>query len=396
MKVGLLDKMIERWDSLSSQELQNLFLKLAEQKGIFKQVFDVMKEGLILFNAKGQVTYANLAAAKTLGQDLEEIKGEGFSKKVFGIAWNELEGHISPVSQDVEITYPEPRFLNLYLMPLKAKESSQTNPKTHPLEPETTGYVLIIRDITHEQAKTEEQLEAEQLSALSLLAASVAHEIGNPLNSLSLHLQLIERQLKKETSPTLSRCQDHLQVAQNELARLDILLKQFLQAIRPTTLHKEPCSLNALIEETLEMLAPEIEQRAITIHQDFDSHLPKIALDKTQFKQVLYNLLKNAYQAIPPNQNGSITLKTWITNQDIFFSLIDTGTGICPEAMGTLFEPFQTTKKNGNGLGLLIVRRIIREHGGTLRVMSEVGIGTEITIQLPTDMGRIRLLPTSF
>lgn len=388
MKLGIVDKMIERWGSLGHQELQSLFLRLVEQKGVFQQVFEVMKEGLIVFDHEGKVTFANKAATQILDRNLDEMRGEGFTKNILGIAWNDIAEKMSPVSQDMELTYPERRFLNFYLMPLENDSTpSASRNKT------TLGCVLIIRDITHEQEKTEEQIENEQLNALALLAAGIAHEIGNPLNSLGLHLQLIHRELKNAHSETGEKCREHLHVAEIELSRLDILLKQFLQAIRPTQLHREPCSLNNLIEESLDMLSLEIQDRGITVIKDFDAHLPKLDLDTTQFKQVLFNLIKNAYQAVPVDA-GNITLSTSITDKEVILTITDSGAGIPPEIMGTLFEPFRTSKQNGNGLGLLIVRRIVREHGGSLRIMSEIGIGTQITITLPTEAGRIRLLPS--
>lgn len=386
MKPGTVDKMIERWESLGPAELQSLLLRLVEQKGVFQQVFEVMKEGIILFDTEGQVTFANKAAGAIFGMDSKDMRGEGFSKSAFGIAWGDVSHRVTPVSQEMEISYPEHKFLHFYLMPIGG-EGADGEPESPPV-----GYVLTIRDITHEHRRTEEQIESEKLNALTLLAAGVAHEIGNPLNSLGLHLQLLGRKLGRISGPEVDDCREYLGVAESELKRLDLILKQFLNAIRPQHLQKEMCSLNRLLEETVHLLAPEMEEKKIQVILDLEPHLPQVALDPVQIRQVFYNLIKNAYQAIP-NGGGSVTLRTYLTDNDFCVDVSDTGTGISHEAMGTLFEPFHTTKKSGNGLGLLIVRRIIRDHGGSLRIASEPGEGTQITVQIPRAERMVRLLP---
>lgn len=386
MKQGIVEKMIERWESLSSHELQSLLLKLVEQRGVFKQVFEAMKEGIILFDNNGKVTFANQAACGIFGLDCKDMMGDGFSKSVFGLGLGDVSRRIVPVAQEVEITYPEHKYLYFYFLPLRGEDGE--------LEEEISpaGYALIVRDITHEQERTEEQIETEKMNALTLLAAGVAHEIGNPLNSLGLHLQLLDRKLQRIPGSEAQSCKSYLEVAQSELKRLDVILKQFLSAIRPQRLQREMSSLNEVIEQTAELLRLEVEDRNIEVVFDLEPNLPKLMLDTGQFKQVFYNLIKNAYQAIPAG-GGRITISSYMTDMDICASVTDTGTGMSPEMMGTLFEPFRTSKESGTGLGLLIARRIVRDHGGSLRVMSEEGEGTNITIQIPRSERQVRLLP---
>lgn len=387
MKQGIVEKMIARWESLTPHELQGLVLRLVEQKGVFKQVFEAMKEGIILFDSEGEVTFANRAAGQIFGMESKDMLGDGFSKSSLGIAWGDISHRIVPITQEIEITYPDHKFLHFYLLPLRGDGEDGTGTAA-------AGYALIVRDITHEHEQTEEQIETEKMNALTLLAAGVAHEIGNPLNSLGLHLQLLERKLQKLPESEGKSCKEYLKVAQSELKRLDVILKQFLNAIRPQRPQRELYSLNALIEETSELLMLEVEERNIAINFVLDENLPRVSIDPVQFKQVFFNLIKNAYQAIPAS-GGSITIRTFMTDADICATVSDTGTGISPEMMGTIFEPFNTTKKSGTGLGLLIVRRIVRDHGGSLRIVSEPGEGTQITIQIPRTERRIRLLPGS-
>ena len=185
-----------------------------------------------------------------------------------------------------------------------------------------------------------------------------------------------------------------LKTAESETTRLDVILKQFLQAIRPTRPIREPYNIETILMEVLKLLEPEIQQRGIQINTDLQPNLPILSLDPVQIKQVFYNLIKNAYQSIPP-EGGTILLKSGYTDDSVFITVADTGCGISPEGMGSIYEPFLTTKSTGSGLGLLIVRRIVKEHGGAITLASQPGQGTTITVFLPRVERTIRLLPSS-
>jgi signal transduction histidine kinase len=140
-------------------------------------------------------------------------------------------------------------------------------------------------------------------------------------------------------------------------------------------------------------LEPEIASRGITVDLGLSASMPPARIDPDQFQQVFYNLLRNAYQAIP-GEGGHIAIRTHSTGTEFLISISDNGTGIPPEQMGSLFEPYRTTKSSGTGLGLLIVRRIIREHGGEIEIQSQPEQGTNILIHLPHTAPSPRLLPS--
>ena len=231
------------------------------------------------------------------------------------------------------------------------------------------------------------------MNLLSYMASAVAHEIGNPLNSLGLNLQLLQRKLAKLPEADAAKLSPLLESALGETQRLDTLLHQFLQSMRPTRLQREPLSLNALIEQVIETLDPEITPRGISVHLELSESLPELSADSTQLFQALYNLIRNAYQSIPGDEGG-IYIQTAYNDNDLRIVISDTGTGISHEVMGSMYEPFRTTKRKGNGLGLLIVRRIIKDHGGTLGFASKEGTGTTVTLTLPRADRVIRLLPS--
>ena len=179
-------------------------------------------------------------------------------------------------------------------------------------------------------------------------------------------------------------------MAKGEIARLDYIVTQFLGAIRPAPLQLKLHSLNEVVEKTLELLRPEIENRAITVKTRLARNLTPTPVDAAQLQQVLVNLVKNAVQAM--TTGGTLTLQTGETSEDVWVSVTDTGGGIPQEQINRIFEPFYTTKKKGTGLGLMIVQRIVRAHNGRIELDSHVGRGTTFRIWLPLHERKPRLL----
>lgn len=383
-----LDRVLGRLDNLDSVNLTNLVQRLARERALLEAVFNSIREGILIIDEDGVIDYANDAGSKMVGlrdRDLgvatlwrlipdlvRSLKGEGGDR-------------LRPPPtflKEIYLSYPETRFVRLYLTPFKEQ--------IHDPE-ESQRFAVILTDITQEKATAEEWVESERVSSILLLAAGVAHELGNPLNSLTIHLQLIQRQMAKAAeTPETAKIRKSLKVCESEVERLNGIITHFLEAIRPVQPDLKEVNLVEILEEVFSFQSTELDNRGIRVDIEVDERVPVVLGDRNQLKQVFFNLVKNSMEAM--KAGGQIRVSTRADDEFVYLHFGDTGSGIRQEEVGKIFDAYFTTKKGGHGLGLMIVQRIIRNHGGRVSVESKEGLGTVVSLQFPQKDRRVRLL----
>ena len=399
-KSSFIEKVLGRIDVLNPENLQSFVERLARDRSFLETLFNTIEDGVLVADREGKVTYLNAAASQLTGFDEDAAMDQPVTRLLPELDWASLqaadhEGGRSVMRREFELDYPRKRFIRLYAAPLDGEAKG------------STGMALILHDATEAREQTHEAIESERIQALTLLAASVAHELGNPLNALSIHLQLMDREIRKlgqpsaageagdpdEVSDIAAKLEKYISVAKGEVNRLAYIVTQFLQAIRPSKPKLKKSSLNDTVEETIELLRPEFDNRGQAIKLEFAKSLPLALFDAAQIKQSLINLMKNSMHAM--STGGELVIKTGEAGGGVWVSLTDTGGGIPQEQIKRIFEPYYTTKEKGSGLGLMIVQRIVRDHDGRLELVSHGGKGTTFRIWLPQEERRQHLLETA-
>ena len=341
-------------DRLDAGHLREQYKLVADELANTDRFLHALKEGLVRLDADGRVLQSNPAARRLLGAEPADALAD------LALPLGKSS------SREIEISYPETRVLEVQTIPFGAET------------------IVYLRDITAEKKRTEEELRAGATKAISGFAAGLAHEIGNPLNAIALSLQLVKR------DPTDTEAID---TGLAQLKRLDGIIHDFLTAIRPRKPNLMPGSVADPLKGCLAMLKQQFEERRITVTLDIPAALPNIALDAEQMEQVFFNLLKNAMEAIA--DGGKIAIQLSSDDRDVSIAFRDNGIGMDSEQLANLFEPYRTTKEKGTGLGLMISKRIVTEHGGSIAAESKPGEGTAFTITLPRLERRIRALGQS-
>ncbi len=383
-----LERLLGRLDHLDSAGLTTLVQRLARERGLLEAVLNTVQEGVLVLTEDGVIEYGNAAAARLLGL------GEG--ALIRAQLWRVLPGlrqtleatlqrggpRPEVITRELEVSYPQRRFLRLHLVPFDREQGDAAGARR---------FTAILADITQEKLSTEELIESEKINSILLLAGGVAHELGNPLNSLTIHLQLLGRKLKKLRSiDDGDSARESLRICQEEVDRLDGIITNFLEAIRPRPPDFSDVNPSEVLEEVLRFQGTELENRGIKVDVELPAEPMVILADRNQLKQVFFNLVKNAAEAMVPG--GVLRVRSRRDDESLFLLFGDTGSGIRQEDIAKMFQPYHTTKKGGHGLGLMIVHRILRDHGGQVGIDSREGVGTVVTLQFPLKHKRVRML----
>ena len=373
-----LDRFSEHLDALDQQSRQAYILRLTRERGFFETVIDAVDEGILVIDRTLKIRYHNRAAKEMLSlpDDLRKVR---LSQLLQDIDWQQIllseEDEWSRLAhQEVEILYPARKYIQLYLVPL-------------PEAPELAA--VMLRDVTESRSRTSSELERETIQAISLLASGVAHEIGNPLNSLYLNLQILEKSLEDEEIDR-QEAREMLTACKSEVERLDSIIHGFLTDLRPSPPEFHPVDIRGVIIDVLKFMRSEIENRKIAVNCEWQDVTVPVQADSKQLKQAFYNIIRNAAQAM--GNGGTLQISGYVENEFFILEFADSGCGITPEQLSGVFKAFQSYKAGGNGIGMLVVERVFRAHGAEFGITSEPGRGTVFQVKFPTGTRRTRLL----
>jgi two-component system sensor histidine kinase PilS (NtrC family) len=371
--VGLLSARLAERQSRSDVRLLAATKSLASLRALHERIVESIRSGVVTTDLEGRIYTFNAAAQEITGHQEEHVRGEDAS-----IFFGEMKDRITESFLARQTGEASPRFetdclthdglrlrLGFSIVPL----FSETN--------ETTGMVITFQDLTQVRTLEETSRRQDRLAAIGRMAASIAHEIRNPLAAMRGSIQMLRSEMDGDLAQT-----ELMEIILRESDRLNRIITDFLSYARPRSLTQSPVDVGQLLHQTFALLrhSPEILQTHEIIEE-----LPSVPLiadaDEGQLKQVFWNLARNALQAMPAG--GTLTAKLERNSGNrMRISFTDTGRGMTPDQVERLFEPFSSTT-GGTGLGLSIVYQIIRDHGGTINVRSLEGQGTTIGIELP-------------
>lgn len=378
-----LSRALKKIGKLDIDQIRALIMDVVQENELLEMVLYSMTDGVVVLDEKHNVILLNKAAERLFPFKSGEVAERPLWD---ALADSDLSDffHKALVSQelieDKEMTIDAggiPRILSCTMMPLVREGGIQ-------------GGLLHIEDITEKKGKEARLRRAENLASLTTLTAGVAHEIKNPLGSISIHIQLIQKALNKEKEKTNEVIQNYLDIVNEEVERLNGIIVDFLFAVRPMDMNLVKQDLNELIRDLFDFVHYEMEEQGVSLALELDGELPSLQLDTKYMKQALLNIVKNALSAMP--DGGQLFVVTNVSDNQVELSISDTGMGIPEENMAKIFEPYFTTKDFGSGLGLTLVYKIIKEHQGEINLHSKEGEGTTFTITLPVPLRDQRLL----
>jgi two-component system, sporulation sensor kinase E len=390
-RISPLDKVLGRLDDLDEVNLGILVQRLAGERKLLETVFDVIHDGVLVVDDEGIITYSNLEGRLLIGlknHSTEKIflhRAAPELARAIGVGRNREDVHPEVVIREMQISYPEKRQIRTYAVPITDISSKSSHNSG-------LARAIVMTDVTEEKDKLQAQLESERINSIMDLAAGVAHELGNPLNSINIHLQYLERTLSSSTSKN-EKSAKSLATCIKEVQRLDGIISHFLKAIRPSEPSFQKINLLSIIEDTLMLREKELNNKKIKVRMEAGVREPMIQGDAEQIKQVFFNVIGNAIDAVP--EGAEIRVISGLDDEYVFAQVVDQGSGIAKENISRVFEPYFSTKKSGHGIGMMIVHRIMRDHEGEVGIDSKEGAGTIVTLKFPRNSPSRRLLESN-
>lgn len=341
------------------------------------RLIETTQDAVVSTDEHGLIALFNPAAERVFGYSRAEVLGNHVKMLMVEPYASEHDGYIARYKQTVGWGP---------LCTVRSVEGRRKNREVFPIELSVTAletggeirYVAFIRDVSEKTKMQARLIESERLAAIGAATAAFAHEIGNPLNGMSMTVQLLQRRLAK-VSGVGATAVDTVQKLKDEIRRLTGLLQDFSSFARRETYVFKPVSLATVAGEVFSMEEEKYRAQGIRVEQNFPANLPLVLADRDKLKQAMLNLCKNAAEAMP--EGGTLKVQARDARDEVMLEITDSGAGIADGV--DIFAPFTTTKPTGTGLGLMVVRQIVAGHGGTVSFTSEQGKGTTFRISLP-------------
>lgn len=371
-------KLVKNLDRVDRDSLQRHLHELAESHKTLENILHEIHEGVLVVSKSGEILFANSPAESWLGFNAAQkvcIKHLSDSRVA-----EFLERNIPNLAQrltgDFHLLSPREMDVRIFLYPMEDKKE----------------VLVLVLNLQTEKSKSNKKTADSSVEGLLSLAAGIAHEIGNPLNSIGIHLAILQKEIKKLAGEKKEGFEKALSVLQSETGRLDRIVRNFLKAARKPPLRFRHENLNQILKAAIEFMSPELAENNVRMQIKTDENIPAFLMDRERLHQAFINLIKNAMEAMP--KGGRLLIRTTLKDKIAVVMFKDEGQGISEKDLPHIFEAYYTTKSEGSGLGLMTVWKTVDEHGGHIEVASQPGEGTTFTLLLPLREPKLQLTHT--
>lgn len=393
---SFVNKALKKISKMPEEQVKFLIQSLEDESNALSAIMDSLYTGILLLDSDGKLLRSNKAAERLLSFSFSQGKKHKLVMAWDFIQYEEISAYIKEstlnkktnVSSEFSFTVGDKvRFVTLRILPFVKKTTDEAGLCQSCVE----GSVITIEDITEKRQQEILLHRMESLASLTNLAASVAHEIKNPLGAISIHIQLLQKAIKKQREgdgklPPEKFTEHYLDIVNEEIDNLNKIVLDFLFAVRPVQATMTLCEPDSVVERMVQFFIPEFKGKGVEVRLKLCHESPRLLVDEKLLREVVTNLCQNALSAIKerfPEKGGELVVESYLKEGQYYLVVADNGSGMDEKTLSRVFEPYYTTKADGTGLGLTMVYKIIKEFQGDINVHSEKGAGTCFVITLP-------------
>lgn len=366
-----ITKVLSHIDKLDKDELRRCISDLISTHQTYLGILEKVSSGILILNNDDDIIYGNKQAALWLGLDVDCGKKSIHDSLLDAVVSRWLsavtESAGEELIEDLRVLNPREMVLRFRSFKLDSQAASK--------------WLIVFDNVTADIRREEAKSRQSNQESLLRLASGVAHEVGNPLNAIQIHLELLKKEAEALNEKSKTSMSQKISVIQAETKRLDKIIRNFLKATRKPPLRFKHENLNVLIQGILHVLEPELQASGVEFSFKQDEDLPEFLMDKERIHEVFFNLIKNACESMP--EGGSLKVSVSHKEKVVSVKIVDSGCGISEEDLPHIFDAYYTTKPEGSGLGLMTVYSAVAEHGGRIEVESKANKGTAFVVLLP-------------